>query len=404
MQRYTESPMRIHHVLPAFGRIARDPINDAQSGVVQSPLAFARRFAAQGHAVRLGGWSEGEPRVHRSPEGVEISTHPGYRLGRLGRWDVRWLAPMMLHSLFAPEPDILHVHVDPNLMWLRGRAKILHLHAPAVDVSAPAYARLLGRADAVVACSEYVRRQFLKTSGWDARRTFHVPNGTDLDRFQPASLAEKTRSRTNLNLDHSSFVVMYVGAIVEEKGPLHLVKAFDRLSLQFPGARLVVAGSGRLWGNMDSSRKGLNSYEALVRQDATERVLLLGDVPHAAMPGVMRAADVVVVPSVCEESFSMAALDGLATGLPVVASRVGGLPELVEDGRNGILVPPGDEGGLSAAILRLAGDPELRRRMGLEARRRSLRYSWDQVSSELGNVYELALDHAEANRTSKRKH
>jgi glycosyltransferase involved in cell wall biosynthesis len=117
------------------------------------------------------------------------------------------------------------------------------------------------------------------------------------------------------------------------------------------------------------------------------RVAFLGRLTADELEQAYRSADVFVVPSRWE-GFGMALLDALLYGLPVVASRVGAIPELVDDGDNGLLVPAGDPQALATALARLAGDPELRRRMGIRGRVHGLRLArpWDQVAAAAAEV------------------
>ncbi|MHB0868227.1 MAG: glycosyltransferase family 4 protein [Chloroflexota bacterium] len=385
--------MRVHHYLPAFGRVAMDPVNGAQSGVVQAAVQIGRRLAALGDDVSLTGWSEGKSRHTTTPEGLSVHTHPGWPGGRAGPYDVRWLAPMLLKGLRKPRPDVLHVHVDPNLLRLPGRIKVLHLQTPpGVGEASPAYLRLLQQADLVVACSTFVGDQFLKVTGCNPRKVVAVPNGTDVARFRPFRPEERARARSMFGLSSQDFVVLYAGAVVENKGVLFLARAMRTVCEKFPDARLVVAGLGGLWGQLGGRVGSPDWYEAKVTQEAPAGSLLLQKQPNAIMPDLYGAADLLVVPSVWEEPLGMVAVDALAAGLPTVASRAGGLSEVVAGGVTGILLPPADETALADAITRLRADPALRARLGAEARRRSPLFSWERIVRDLRDAYIMALD------------
>ncbi|MFL5934773.1 MAG: glycosyltransferase, partial [Gaiellaceae bacterium] len=157
--------------------------------------------------------------------------------------------------------------------------------------------------------------------------------------------------------------VLFVGRLSAEKGILELVQAAD-------GMKLTVAGDGPLRGRVPAA---------------------LGFVPHHELPPLFERAAVVAVPS-HREGFGVACAEAMAHGRPVVASAVGGLLDLVVDGETGVLVRPRDVPALRAALERVLGDPELRRRMGEAGRRRvQERFSWPAVTDATIQAYEDAL-------------
>ena len=203
---------------------------------------------------------------------------------------------------------------------------------------------------AVVAISEGVRAMLIE-SGVDAARIHVVPSGVDADRFVPTAGARSAARARYQIADHACLLVV-VGALEERKGHAVLLEALAILAN--PRVHLLCAGEG-------SARAGLEARCAALGLDATVR--FLGRVDDVA--SVLAAADVMVMPS-RQEGLGVAALEAMAVGLPVIASRVGGLPEAVKDGETGLLVPTGDPAGLAAAIGRLAADPMLARRLGAQ--------------------------------------
>ena len=115
----------------------------------------------------------------------------------------------------------------------------------------------------------------------------------------------------------------------------------------------------------------------------------LGKVAVTAMPELLLAADIVCCPSVVQEGLATINLEAAAAGKPVVSSRVGGIPEIVEDGVTGLLVPPADDAALAQALSRLQNDASLRRRMGATARRSV--HTWSQVGQEVKALYDQVL-------------
>ena len=210
--------------------------------------------------------------------------------------------------------------------------------------------RLYGKVVAgVVAVSEAVRREVLSI-GVAPERVHVIPDGVDPERFAGIE-AERPAVRAQLDLAPEDVVILSAASLRPRKGQAHLVRAFAALAPAFPGARLVLAGEG-------SDRDALQ-HEATARGIA-DRVRLPGRLPARTC---LALGDIACVPSL-KEGLSVFSLEAQAVGLPVVASRVGGLPESVADGETGLLVEPGDEAALAAALECLLGDEGLRRRMG----------------------------------------
>jgi glycogen(starch) synthase len=173
-------------------------------------------------------------------------------------------------------------------------------------------------------------------------------------------------------------VLLGVGRLVPDKGFDVLVQAFSRLRESFPALRLRLAGDG-------PERPRL---ERIARETGVaDAVDFLGWVPFGAVPAVMAEATMLVVPSRIEP-LGMVAVQAAQMARPVVATRVGGLPEAVVDGETGLLVPPEDETALAAAIARLLRDPSLARRLGEQARPSvQARLAWDQHVAAYDNLY-----------------
>jgi len=229
----------------------------------------------------------------------------------------------------------------------------------------------LKRCDAVLCNSGYTRDR-LQGLGIDAARLGLLVGGVDADRFRPDP-AHPLRPD---------------GPVLGTAGRLKPIKGFDvaleaaaRLRALGLRPRLVVAGSGPEEQRLRERGAELGLGEALE---------FLGDQPAEAMPAFYRRLDFYLQPSVAvrheatglaqEESMGRAILEAQASGVPVVASRTGGIPDVVEDGGTGVLVPPGDAGRLAEAIAELAADTERRWRLAATARRSvEERFSWDAV-------------------------
>jgi glycosyltransferase involved in cell wall biosynthesis len=209
------------------------------------------------------------------------------------------------------------------------------------------------------------------------RPIYVIPFGVDLNRFaEPAGWARPTTPTVTLG---------FVKWLKPKYGPDVMVEAFAKIHTARPNTRLVLAGKGEMQEQLQARVNELGLGDA---------VQILGRVDHEKVPELIRSFDVMVMPSVYEsETFGVAAIEASAAGVPVVASRVGGVPEAVIDGQTGILVPPRDVEALAGACIRLIDDEGLRRRMG-EAGRRFVRrhYSWPENTRLMAEVYRAAVE------------
>ncbi|HYL28438.1 MAG TPA: glycosyltransferase [Gemmatimonadales bacterium] len=230
----------------------------------------------------------------------------------------------------------------------------------------------LEHADALTAITEDCRQHALRAGAPDERMRI-VLNGADLRRFSPGT--------NGCSPDAVSFgprMIFACRQLFPRKGIRFLIEAAAQLRPAFPDLELVLAGDG-------FERPEL---ERLARERGiAERTTFLGWVANAELPKYYRAAAVSVIPSL-EEGFGIPAAEAMGCEVPVVASDAGGLPEVVEDGVTGRVVPRGDATALAGAISDLLRDPALRHRMGQAGRERALRlFDWDRSAEEFEAVY-----------------
>ncbi len=222
-------------------------------------------------------------------------------------------------------------------------------------------ARLSGStADVVVAVSDYVARRQIEVGLVPARRVVRIWNGISLP---PAADSSAAPTRALLGVGADRVVVGCACRAAPEKGVHHLLRAFDRATrdarVRDRRPLLFYAGDGPQMGDLEELRQTLY---------AREDIHLLGYRPDA--PALVAGVDVCVVPSVWQDAFPNAVLESMASGRAVIATSVGGIPDMIEDGVSGLLVPPGDEAALAAAIVTLLSDPARRAALGQAARER----------------------------------
>ena len=236
--------------------------------------------------------------------------------------------------------------------------------------------RLIAHGVDRVICASQGEKEMLETHyGVPPQRVSVVPCGVDTARFRPLGRA---RVRRHLGMPIKERVVLFVGRIEPLKGIDVLLRAVSHLDGDF--RVLVIGGDGK-----DLGRKG--ELSALATElSITDKVTFLDAVPHSDLPLYYNAADVCVVPSYYE-SFGLVAVEAMACGVPVVASRVGGLKETVQDGQTGYLVPWLCPEPFAERLELLMNNESLRRILGREARAAAERFRWSEVAARVEDVY-----------------
>lgn len=242
----------------------------------------------------------------------------------------------------------------------------------------------LSRSRLLTGCSpELVDR--VRALGFPAERSRVIPYGVDVAKFSP----DRSRGRAwreRLGVPDDALLLLGVGRMATKKGFHILLEALPELLAARPEAHVVLAGGGDLWDRF-----------AEVGKRWPGRLHLPGMVLRDTLPDLYRAADLFVLPAVHDakgnvDGLPNVILEAMASGLPVVASGISGIPLAVEDGRTGVLVPEKDPGALVRALLRLLAEPEAARQMGELGRRKAeTELTWDAVAERYREGYRAAL-------------
>jgi len=302
-----------------------------------------------GHRTALVAHPDGELR-RRAAEGLDlIPLAPRNEMDLSSAWK-------LARVLKRLQPDIVHAH-DPHGVAMAGLA--LSLGSASIGPKLPALIaarrvdfHLKGNSfsrwkyrqvDCFIAASDAIR-ELLLADGVPADRAVTVHEGIDLEHVLAAP-------RVNVHeafwLPHQAPVVGNVAALVPHKGQRHLIDAAHLVVREVPDARFVIFGEGEL-------REPL---ERQIREYHLEKHVLLAGFRTDVL-GCLKGVDIFAMSSI-SEGLGTSLLDAMACARPIVASRVGGIPEIVEDGRNGLLVPPRDHQALARAIVKLLTTPAL---------------------------------------------
>lgn len=211
-----------------------------------------------------------------------------------------------------------------------------------------------------------------------------VPMGVDIDRF-----ASGSRTRLRAPCEPDNRIILFVGRLVEKKGVSDLVSAFAQLPIPIRNTAIVwIVGHGHMKENLERLVGDLG---------LVDRIRFWGQIPNNQLPDFLAAADLFVGPSVEDDSGDtegqgVVFLEAFAAGLTVIATRVGGIPEIVEHGVTGILVEPRNTNELAAVIQKLLQNADLRRQLGARARQKVQSFAWPRIAAAFRDLYLRVLE------------
>jgi len=208
------------------------------------------------------------------------------------------------------------------------------------------------------------------------KRTF-IPNGVNTEAFAPVPDSLKKHLRTKLRLPLDGALVVYLGRLTAEKRVDHLLRIWPDIRVEFPQAQLLIIGTGAEEAQLRAQSVSVPGVQFTAQVNNPMRYL--------------QAADLFVLPS-ATEGLSNSLLEALSSGLPVLATSVGGTPDVISHGENGYLIPPDDLPALRSGLMTLLADATLRARLGAGGRQRILtNFSLDSVAMRLDALYHSLL-------------
>jgi len=241
---------------------------------------------------------------------------------------------------------------------------------------------MLKRARKIIAVSRFTK--------WELTNYYRIPeskirvihNGVDVNKFKPA--ADKRKVKAELGFNPDDLAIVSVGRLYARKGLFTLIESMPVVVKRFPTAKFIISGKGQ----SDEMHK-LTAYAE--RLGVKDNIVFTGYYPDKKLPKLYQAADVFAF-STFYEHHPFAVLEALATGLPVVTTTVGGIPETIENGKNGFLVETFNPRAFSEKILYLLGHPAFAGEMGVQARKTIVEeYDWRIVVKDAMKVYAEAL-------------
>ena len=274
------------------------------------------------------------------------------------------------------KPLVVTYHGDGQWNWggLIRRVSVYFYNKYLLD-------KILIHADVIISPSKYYIDES-RVLGKYRDKIVVIPNGVNIKDFDIGYSKEECKEKLGLPLDDE--IILFLGTISPQKGPDILLKAMPEILTNIPGAKLVFVGGGMMGGELERMCKKLN---------VEKYVKFAGFVEESLKPLYYKAANVFCLPSMMStESFGIVNLEAMACGVPIVASKIGGVPDVVKDGENGLLVPPGDSEALADAIIYLLENENLRREMGNNGRKKVEDYSWKRIAEETEKVYKGVMN------------
>ncbi|MEI6668431.1 MAG: glycosyltransferase [Acidobacteriota bacterium] len=381
---------QVHVVLPWHPRLARPPLED---GIHFHPVRYAPH-----PSVNVFGYAESlRADVHlrlaafvAAPLALQALVRATRRVAAEVRATLlhgHWLIPggAIVSAAGTALPMVASLHGSD--VYVAERHAIARLGARFA----------LGRVDWITACSDDLRDRAIAL-GAASDRIDTIPYGVDVEQFRPDPDA-RAACRRALGIGPSDVMVFTAGRFVRKKGFEYLIDAVGRLATRCPAIHLVIAGGGDLEDELRFRvrDRGLDG-----------RVRFVGVLSQPDVARHLAAADIAAMPSVHDEAGNVDGLpntvmEALASGTPLVATTAGGIPSVVADQRNGLLVPERDVPALEAAIERLATQPDVRAALGAAARAEAVASrTWDRVAERMEQVYDRASCRREMRRGTVR--
>ncbi len=228
---------------------------------------------------------------------------------------------------------------------------------------------ILQNADAVLALTEDMKQKMQEIHDRDISV---VPNGIDLERFEISSGDKK---------EGNAKTIIFVGRLHPVKGVRYLIEAMAIIHQQMPDVKLVIVGDGAERSRME---------ELVGRLNLNDCIQFTGQVPQESIPRLIHQADVFALSSL-SEGLPVVILEGMAAGLPIVATNVGGIPDIIKEGVNGYLVSVKNPEEISDKLLILLQNDEIREMMSTNNREKAELYTWDKITTEVEKECQKAI-------------
>ncbi|MFC1806799.1 lipopolysaccharide heptosyltransferase II [Candidatus Omnitrophota bacterium] len=298
-------------------------------------------------------------------------------------------SPITIFSMVSKIKEIIE-REDISIVHARSRAPAFSafLAARAMKVafittchghySPHIFSRVMGWGKYIIVSSNVVARHMINNFGVPRSKIRLIPRGVDTRKFTYKEADQHKKKR--------EYIVGLIGRITPIKGHVHLIRAISKVIRFMPNVKVLVIGDA------PSSKPGYrNELQALTKRLGLSKYIQFIGERHD-IPQQLKKMDLLIMPSVGEETFGRVIIEAQSSGVPVIASRVGGIIDIIEDGENGLLVNPADWSGLSDAIIKVLKDKDLRKKLSVNGRRSVVKkFSLSQMYIKTLDVYKEAI-------------
>lgn len=288
--------------------------------------------------------------------------------------------------------DVVYLHNEPNiLLFLHkqvGQKIVLHMHNDHLSLRLfrPLYRRALAKVDHVVCVSDYIRRQAVGHFPEHAAKFSVVMNATDPEVFKPYGDEALRQLQGLVTIEPDKRYLLYVGRLTSIKGVHVLIEAFQAIHQRLPDTRLIITGSSFFGGAAKTNyERKLTELAAPV----SESIVFTGFLPHDKLKYLYSAVDMVVLPSVWQDPCPLVVFETMASGTCLVSSAVGGIPEVVNNGQDGVLIEANNPALLAQVVCKVLDSGAIEQ-IQTNARNKIIAgYGWGRLVGELRNTLGL---------------
>ncbi|MHA1381255.1 MAG: glycosyltransferase family 4 protein [Candidatus Helarchaeota archaeon] len=243
---------------------------------------------------------------------------------------------------------------------------------------------------AAIMIAQNLIKPFQKFYSLDTENIFYIPNGVDTNYFSPGVNREDIQKiREKYQINQKDRILLTTGRLEKDKGGQFVINSLQKIIFRIPKIKLIVVGTG----NYEDELKKLTK-----KQGVEKHVIFCGFIPRENLPTFYNLCDIFLLPSRRYEGFPFVLAEAMACSKPIIASNIGGIPSVIDDGISGILVPPGDVNALTEKIILVLKNKELAKELAKNAREKTVReFSQEKMVSKTIGVFEKCLEEKKFN-------